>query len=38
VTSGSYIWYAGKYYVNGGNNSGWIFAESPTQLKTQFFL
>jgi hypothetical protein len=38
VTSGSYIWYAGKYYNNLSNNSGWIFAESPTQLKTQFFL
>jgi hypothetical protein len=38
VTSGQYIWYAGKYHVNNGNNSGWIFAESPTQLSTQFFL
>jgi phage-related protein len=38
VTSGEYIWYAGKYHVNNGNNSGWIFAESPTTLSTQFFL
>jgi hypothetical protein len=38
VTSGEYIWYTGKFFVDRGNNSGWIFAESPTQLSTQFFL
>jgi hypothetical protein len=38
VTSGEYIWYTGKFFEDRGNNSGWIFAESPTQLSTQFFL